>query len=122
MQRRRFLSVALVALAAAPLSAQDAEDEPFPTMEEILGSAATQDPQDRMTELFHSVETKLKTVDVFLTDAAAGDTSSLTKVTNPGIADLLRTSLDEGRAAQRDIAEILEIAQQLGQSQGGGGT
>ncbi len=75
-----------------------------------------------MTELFHSVETKLKTIDVFLTDAAARDTSNLVKVASPGIADLLRTSIEEGRAAQRDIEEILEIAQQMGQQQSGGGT
>ncbi len=36
MQRRRFLGAVLFALAAAPISAQDAEGEPFPTMEEIL--------------------------------------------------------------------------------------
>jgi hypothetical protein len=104
-------------LAAAPL-AQDGEEPDFPTMEEILGGdSADEDPQARMKALFQSVESKLKDVDILLSDAAAGDTSRLAEVEESGIADLLRSSLQQGRAAQKDIEEILEIAQQMGQQQ-----
>jgi hypothetical protein len=102
-----------------PVAAQDGEDPDFPTMEEIVGGGAgPEDPQARLKQLFRDVETKLADVDVLLSDAAAGDTSRLAEVEEAGIADLLRESLEHGRSAQRDIEAILEIARQMGQSQG----
>jgi len=110
-------ALAALLLAAAPF-AQDGEEPDFPTMEEILGGdPSDEDPQARMKALFQSVESKLKDVDILLSDAAAGDTSRLTEVQDAGIADLLRNSLEQGRAAQKDIEEILEIAKQMGQQQ-----
>lgn len=101
------------------IAAQDGEDPDFPTMEEIVGGGAgPEDPQARLKRLFRDVETKLADVDVLLSDAAAGDTSRLAEVEEAGIADLLRESLEHGRSAQRDIEAILEIARQMGQSQG----
>ena len=75
------------------------------------------DPMQRIKELFREVEGKLYGIDLLLTDAAAGDTSRLKEVEDPGIDRLLRESLERGREVQRDIEEILEIAKELGSQQ-----
>jgi len=106
---------------------QEPEKKDFPSMEEILhGSTSKQAKENaeaRMRRLFGEVESKLQRVDLLLTDAAAGNTQALQNAKTSGISDLLRDSIDRGRAAQKDIQEILEIARELASqtpSQAGG--
>ena len=105
------------ALALAAPAAQDPESKPhFPPMKEVLqgGGTGEQSAEDRMRELFSLVESNLQTVDALLGEAAAGDTTRLTEVKDASIADLLRNSLERGRAAQKGIREIIELAKQQG--------
>ncbi len=110
----------LVLVSSGPLASAYQDSEDFPSMDEILsgeGAAGPEDPEARIRRLFGEVETKLKQVDILLSDAAAGDTSALTAVEDSGIASLLQSSLERGRQAQEDIREIIDIAQQLSQQQ-----
>jgi len=75
----------------------------------------TMNPQERIAELFAQVERGLESIDGLLFDAAAGDTARLAGLEHAGIDALLRNSVEAGRAAQRDIEEIIRIAQELGQ-------
>lgn len=72
------------------------------------------DLQEEMRQIFRRVETKLRDIDVLLTDAGAGDTRRLTEVGKSGIDELLRRSITEGRAVQREIDQLLQLAQQAG--------
>ncbi len=91
-------------------------DEPFAPHGQGAG-----DPQQRIRELFGEVETHLRDVDRLLSDASAGDTSRLSEANEAGIGKLLQDSLDRGREAQAKIAEIMQLAQQAGSKQAGGG-
>lgn len=68
-----------------------------------------------MREIFRRVETKLREIDVLLSDAGAGDTRRLREADAAGIDELLRRSIDEGRDVQREIDQLLRLAQQAGQ-------
>lgn len=81
------------------------------------GGQGSQDPQERLRQLFAKVERELEDIDILLSDASAGDTSQLAELDNAGIDDLLRNSVESGRQVQRDIEEIIDIAQQMGQQQ-----
>lgn len=81
-----------------------------------------QDTQERMRQLFASVERRLESIDLMLGDAAAGDTSSLTEVADAGLDRLLRDSVDSGREVQRELDELLQIAQQMSQSSSSSGS
>lgn len=72
------------------------------------------DLQEEMRQIFRRVETKLRDIDVLLTDAGAGDTRCLTEAGKSGIDELLRQSVQEGRAVQREIDQLLQLAQQAG--------
>ena len=127
---RGLLAACTLSFLALSTLAQDQDqgDPDFPTMEELLGGGPTgvqETAEQRMRRLFGEVETKLVQVDVLLTDAAAGDTGGLTEAAESGISELLKSSLERGRSAQKDIDQILEIARQLSaqqqqQSSGGG--
>lgn len=112
-------ALVLLAASASAFGFQDTESGgDFPTMDEVLngGASGEETPEERMRRLFSEVETTLLQVDLLLTDAAAGDTSSLAKVDESGIAELLRNSVDRGRQVQNDILTIIEIAQSLSSS------
>lgn len=121
---RGLLAACTFSLLVLSVPAQDQEqgqgDPDFPTMEELLGGGPTgaqETAEQRMRRLFGEVETKLVQVDVLLTDAAAGDTGRLSEAAESGISELLKSSLERGRSAQKDIDEILEIARQLSAQQ-----
>jgi len=72
------------------------------------------DAQREMARLFGKVERQLRRVDVLLSDAGAGDTSSLSEAGPAGIDELLKTSLATGHSTVEDIDRILELAAQPG--------
>ena len=80
------------------------------------------DARSEMVRLFGSVETKLGSVDILLTDAAAGDTTRLSEVEEAGVDELLKHSLDLGHQLQADIERILELAEQSTCPKCGGGS
>jgi hypothetical protein len=79
------------------------------------------DLEAEMREIFRRVEIKLRDIDVLLTDAGAGDTSRLSEVGESGIDELLRRSIEEGRAVQREMQQLLQLAQQAGSSSSSSG-
>ena len=102
---------------AHALQDHDHSDEgrkpPKPDVEQVLNPPA-ESAQEEIKRLFGEVERKLASVDILLTDAAAGDTTSLEEVEAAGIADLLARSLELGNQLQTDIVRILELAEQPG--------
>ena len=81
-----------------------------------------QDLQQEMKDLFRRVETKLRDIDVLLTDAGAGDPRRLSEAGEAGLDELLRRSVEQGREVQREIDQLLRLAQQAGQQGGSGST
>jgi hypothetical protein len=106
----------LMALASlgAPLGAQDPHRPPSPS--EFAGE---NDAQKEMRELFAKVERTLRRIDLYLSDAAAGDVP-LDLPEESGLADLLRDTQQRSQRAIRDIDRIMEIASQSQQSSGPG--
>lgn len=93
------------------------DDQPAPPVSPHPGAT---DLQEQMRQIFQRVETKLRDIDVLLTDAGAGDTRRLKEVGESGIGELLRQSVAEGRAVQREIDQLLQLAQQAGSSSASG--
>ncbi|MCB9914987.1 MAG: hypothetical protein H6828_07540 [Planctomycetes bacterium] len=118
----RFRTLLLAALCVAPLAAaqQGPDVKIAPPGEEPprAQGESTRDAEQRLRELFAEVERKLEGIDVLLTDAAAGDTTSLGGVRDAGIDRLLRDSIGAGREVQRNLEELLEIARQMSQQPG----
>ena len=132
-----FGLVPLVA-GSAPASAQDGGQEGKPKLPirpklEDLGAPPSDDPQQEMIELFHSVERRLHEMRRWMMDASAGDRSKLSELGASGIDELIRLARPEGGAtggvgdllaASRghghevleEIDRILEIAEQNGGS------
>lgn len=92
----------------------DGGDRPRKLDVEQVVNPPAESSQEEIKRLFGEVERRLKSVDVLLTDAAAGDTTSLEEVEEAGIAELLTRSLELGSQLQADIARILELAEQPG--------
>jgi len=111
-------------LATAQEGGESPEKTPEKTAKEVIDEAVGITPshsgdeaQERIRKLFGEVEEKLKDIDILLSDAAAGDTSALVDAEEAGISKLLRNSLEAGRAAQKDIEEIIQIAKEMNQQQ-----
>lgn len=103
-------------------TAQDTEGDPQPMPETephrgvpVAPQSGGDDLEREMREIFRRVETKLREIDVLLSDAGAGDTRRLREADAAGIDELLRRSIDEGRNVQREIDQLLRLAQQAGQ-------
>ena len=97
-------------------AAQEPAPKDGPTPVELPGQVS--EAQEEMLELFRDIEENLKTVDILLSDAGAGDTSSLSDVKEAGIGRLLENSREKSRQVLTDIDRLLEIAQQMGQQSG----
>jgi hypothetical protein len=112
MKIRWMVGAALAAaLQAAPALAQDKPMIP-PFLQE------PQDPKAKMIELFQKVETRLGEIDKLLYDASTGE-AKLAKVSESGIADLLKGSRSRGEEVLSGIDEILKIARENGGQSGG---
>ena len=94
-------------------SMQEPEPIDGPTPIELPG--AVSEAQEEMLELFRDIEENLKTVDILLSDAGAGDTSSLSEVKEAGIGRLLENSRAKSQQILTDIDRLLEIAEEMGQ-------
>ena len=97
-------------------SMQEPEPIDGPTPIELPG--AMSEAQEEMLELFHDIEENLKTVDILLSDAGAGDTSSLSEVKEAGIGRLLENSRAKSQQVLTDIDRLLAIAEEMGQQAG----
>ena len=106
----------LLAMSYEVRAAQDPEPVDGPTPVELPGQVS--EAQEEMLELFRDIEENLKTVDILLSDAGAGDTSSLSDAKEAGIGRLLENSREKSRQVLTDIDRLLEIAQQMGQQSG----
>ncbi|MCA8980946.1 MAG: hypothetical protein H6831_15665 [Planctomycetes bacterium] len=108
------------ATAQVPEVGPDPVDEGQPVEEEAPAPFSPRedagDLEAEMRKIFQRVETKLRDIDVLLTDASAGDTRRLAEAGEAGIDELLRRSVEDGRAVQREIDELLQLAQQVGSS------
>lgn len=100
-------------------AAQDPEPQEGPTPIELPG--VLDEAQQEMLQLFRDIEQNLRTVDVLLSDAGAGDTARLAEVEEAGIGRLLEESRETSQQVLEDIDRLLEIAQQMGQQSGSGG-
>ena len=108
--------VSLLCLNLGVSAAQEPSPEEAPTPLELPGQVSEE--QEEMLELFRDIEENLKIVDILLSDAGAGDTSSLKDVKEAGIGRLLEDSRAKSRQVLSDIDRLLEIAQQMGQQSG----
>lgn len=106
----------LGASALAEASAQDPEPQEIPVPIELPALAG--ESQEELLQLFRDIEKNLRRVDVLLSDAGAGDTTSLTEVEEAGIGRLLENSRETSRQVLADIDRLLEIAAAMGQSSG----
>ena len=97
-------------------SMQEPEPIDGPTPNELPG--AMSESQEEILELFRDIEENLKTVDILLSDAGAGDTSSLSEVKEAGIGRLLENSRAKSQQILTDIDRLLEIAEEMGQEAG----
>ncbi len=81
------------------------------------------DAQREMREIVARVERALRTIDVYLSDAAAGEVP-LEVPQDSGLDDLLRTTQEQSQGVVRDMDRLLEIAvsqsRQTAQSGGSG--
>jgi len=101
---------------AAALQDPEPEEENIPI--ELPGMV--DQAQEEMLQLFRDIEQNLRKVDVLLSDAGAGDTSGLADVEESGIGRLLEDTRDRSEQVLQDIDRLLEIAEEMGQQNGGG--
>ena len=97
----------------------DDDDEQIP-LEEMLPPLRTEqdDKQQEMIDLIHSIERRLNTIDLRLSDAGAG-VVPLEGVEDSGLDDLLRDARDQSRRNIEDIDRVLELAREMGQQSSG---
>lgn len=116
-----LLTVAGTAVASASVSGQEGqegqegEDDEKPPLEELFNGPRGTDPQQEMLELIQRVERNLRTIDVLLNDAGAGDLP-LEAAADSGLDDLLRDTRSNAGQVVEDIDRLLEIARQQGGS------
>lgn len=103
--------------ATGPVARAVAQEggEPLPTT-----PFRQDDAQQQLIDLIQKVELRLIDIDRRLSDASTGSVP-LEEVGDSGIDDLLRQASRDSRQTIQDIDKILEIAQQMGGQQGGGG-
>jgi hypothetical protein len=106
----------LFSLNLCASAAQEPVPVEGPTPVELPGQIS--EAQEEMLELFRDIEENLKTVDILLSDAGAGDTSSLSDVKKAGIGRLLENSRAKSQQVLTDIDRLLEIAEEMGQQSG----
>ncbi len=108
----------LTALFSLVLAAGTSAQEPRPS--EVMGGDS--DPQQEIREIFARVERVLRKIDVYLSDAAAGDVP-LELPEKSGLGDLLRETKQQSQEVARDMDRLLQLAsEQKPQGQGGGGS
>jgi len=117
-RQRTFFCVLCAFLLAWTATAQETDESP----PQISPPEDATELQAEMRAIFRRIETRLRDIDVLLTDAGAGDTRRLSEVGESGIDELLRRSMEEGREVQREIDELLRLAAQAGGGGGGGGS
>ncbi|MFT5289616.1 MAG: hypothetical protein ACI82F_001682, partial [Planctomycetota bacterium] len=122
----------LLALNATTLSGQESDGQETPDVEpqeeeqqgppapeppllELPGEGAS-DPQQELIDLFHSVERKLKQVDLQLAQAGAG-VIPLEAPADSGLDDLLRGAMLASEELSSEIDRMLSIAQEMGSMQ-----
>jgi hypothetical protein len=101
-------TLALLALGACALAAHGRADEP--KLSKIAAHGDANDDHAEMETLIGKVEVRLREIDRLLSDAGAGDTSSLEKVGPSGLSELLAKSRDNTQGVVNDIDRILELA------------
>ena len=100
-----LITLLVSALAPSPSLAGDPQSKPVTSVE------AAHDDHAEMEELIGRVEVRLRKIDRLLSDAAAGDTSALSRVGPSGIDELLKHSRDDAQTVVTDIDRILELAE-----------
>lgn len=83
-----------------------------PVLPGPLGGDPTQDLQQEMIQLFHSVERKLIAVDDHLAQAGAG-VIPLEAPEDAGLDDLLRAAVQASNELSGDIDRMLQVAQEM---------
>jgi len=111
---------ALCLLGPQAVATQDPEPDVGPTPIELPGMV--DQAQEEILQLFRDIEQNLRKVDVLLSDAGAGDTQGLAEVEEAGIGRLLEDTRDRSQQVLQDIDRLLEIAQEMGQQNGGSGS
>jgi hypothetical protein len=113
---RPLVSASLAWLAAASPGVARLQAPPPPAPSPPLQGvplAPAEDPQQRLLRLMREVERNLRSIDVQLSDAAAGEVGL--EARESGLAKLLEEGQRSSRQVVRDIDTILELAAQLSQ-------
>jgi hypothetical protein len=103
-------------LSATPQEGQTEEEVGPPTREELEAELMGQNPtQQEMLELFGKVERKLREIDDFLFEAAAGEGAYDSESSE--LSELFLATRDSSREVAEGIDRILELAEQMAQQQ-----
>jgi len=106
-----LLGVIALGALALPTLAQEQDEEWFPPeFGPPPGAEEEHDHTEDIVEIFHSVEGKLRQIDVLLLDAGAGEIP-LQQPEDSGISKLLVDSQRASRDVVAGIDKLLELAQ-----------
>lgn len=112
-----LLTLLLALTFGLPLPAAPATQEVTPPV--LLPKSEQEKAQQEMQQLFLEVERELRAIDLFLSDASAGDVP-LDMPQDSGLDNLLRETTRRSDEVLQRIDRILEIASSMAPPKGGG--